>query len=458
MGTPDNLSKEDRLASLTGAIESGSLFTLQRMINGLHPAEIAHLLESSPLEQRKIAWELIKRENEGAVLIELNEDVRSQLTEEMDTVDLLEALKDLDVDDMADFLQGLPDTVIQQTLAGMGRQERERVEVVLGYDEDTAGGMMDTEVVTIRSDVNVDVVLRYLRMKGELPSHTDRVIVVDSYDNYLGVVSLSKLLTTQPDEAIWQIMNRDYLAIPADLENIEVAALFEDRDLVSAPVVSESGKLLGRITIDDVVDVIRDEAEHSIKSMAGLNEEDDLFAPVLPSVKRRALWLGTNLITAFMAAAVISQFTATIESAVALAVLMGIVPSMGGIAGSQTLTMVIRGLALGQIGKSNTTELLKKELLLGLINGLIWALVVFAISAIALKDIEIGILIAIAMLLNLIVAPLTGVLLPIFLRKVDIDPALAGGVVLTTVTDIVGYAGVLGLAALLLPYLRQLFA
>jgi magnesium transporter len=458
MGTPDNLSKEDRLASLTGAIESGSLFTLQRMLNALHPAEIAHLLESSPLEQRKIAWELIKRDNEGSVLIELNEDVRSQLTEEMDTGDLLEALKDLDVDDMADFLQGLPDSVIQQTLAGMGRQERERVEVVLGYDEDTAGGMMDTEVVTIRSDVNVDVVLRYLRMKGDLPSHTDRVIIVDSYDTYLGVVSLSKLLTSQPDESIWHIMNRDYSAIPADMENIEVAALFEDRDLVSAPVVSDTGKLLGRITIDDVVDVIRDEAEHSIKSMAGLNEEDDLFAPIIPSVKRRALWLGTNLITAFMAAAVISQFTTTIESAVALAVLMGIVPSMGGIAGSQTLTMVIRGLALGQIGKSNTQELLKKELLLGLINGIIWALVVFAISAIALKDIEIGILIAIAMLLNLIVAPLTGVLLPIFLRKLEIDPALAGGVVLTTVTDIVGYAGVLGLAALLLPYLRQVFS
>ncbi len=458
MVSTDNLSKEERLASLTGAIESGSLFTLQRMLNALHPAEIAHLLESSPLEQRKIAWELIKRDNEGPVLIELNEDVRSQLTEDMDTGDLLDALKDLDVDDMADFLQGLPDTVIQETLAGMGRQERERVEVVLGYDEDTAGGMMDTEVVTIRSDVNVEVVLRYLRMKGDLPSHTDRVIVVDSYDNYLGVVSLSKLLTSQPDEAIWLIMNRDYLAIPASLDNTEVAALFEHRDLVSAPVVNDAGKLLGRITIDDVVDVIRDEAEHSIKSMAGLNEEDDLFAPILPSVKRRALWLGTNLITAFMAAAVISQFTATIESAVALAVLMGIVPSMGGIAGSQTLTMVIRGLALGQISKSNTQQLLKKELLLGLINGIIWAVVVFAISAIALKDIEIGILIAIAMLLNLLVAPLTGVLLPILLRKADIDPALAGGVVLTTVTDIVGYAGVLGLAALMLPYLRQLFA
>jgi magnesium transporter len=294
-------------------------------------------------------------------------------------------------------------------------------------------------------------------MKGELPSHTDRVIVVDSYDKYLGAVSLTKLITSQPDDSILDIMDVEYLSIPAHFENTEVATLFEDRDLISAPVVSEQGKLLGRITIDDVVDVIREEAEHSIKSMAGLNEEDDLFAPILPSVKRRAVWLGTNLITAFMAAAVISQFTDTIESAVALAVLMGIVPSMGGIAGSQTLTMVIRGIALGQIGKSNTHDLLKKELLLGVINGVIWAFVVFCISAIALKDIEIGILIAVAMMLNLIAAPLSGVLLPLGLRKLNIDPALAGSVLLTTVTDIVGYAGVLGLASLLLPYLRTIF-
>ncbi|XP_076037822.1 magnesium transporter MgtE-like [Oratosquilla oratoria] len=363
-------------------------------------------LESSPLSQRKVAWELIKRENEGAVLVELNDEVRSQLTESMDTEDLVEALKDLDADDMADFLQGLPDTVIKETLAGMGRQERERVEAVLGYDEDTAGGMMDTEVVTIRSDVTVEVVLRYLRMKKELPSNTDHLAVVDSYDNYFGVVSLSRLVTSKSDSSILDIMNHDYPVIPAEMTSQKVATLFEHRDLISAPVVNDNGKLLGRLTIDDVVDVIRDEAEHSIKSMAGLNEEDDLFAPILPSVKRRALWLGTNLVTAFMAAAVISQFTDTIESAVALAVLMGVVPSMGGIAGSQTLTMVIRGLALGQIGKSNTHSLLKKELLLGFINGIIWALVVFVISAVALKDIEIGIFIAIAMLLNLLAAPL----------------------------------------------------
>ena len=458
MSSPDNLNKEDRLSSLSGAIENGSLFTLQRMLNALHPAEIAHLLESSPISQRKVAWELIKRENEGAVLVELNDEVRAQLTESMDTQDLVEALKNLDTDDMADFLQGLPATVIKETLAGMGRQERERVEAVLGYDEDTAGGMMDTEVVTIRSDVTAEVVLRYLRMKKQLPANTDHLAVVDSYDNYFGMVSLVRLVTSKSDSSILDIMNHDYPVIPAEMSSQKVATLFEHRDLTSAPVVNDNGKLLGRITIDDVVDVIRDEAEQSIKSMAGLNEEEDLFAPIIPSVKRRALWLGTNLITAFMAAAVISQFTDTIESAVALAVLMGVVPSMGGIAGSQTLTMVIRGLALGQIGKSNTRSLLKKELLLGLINGIIWAFVVFIISAVALKDIEIGILIAIAMLLNLLAAPLSGVLLPLLLQRLKIDPALAGSVLLTTVTDIVGYAGVLGLATLMLPYLRSVFS
>ena len=237
----------------------------------------------------------------------------------------------------------------------------------------------------------------------------------------------------------------------------EVANLFEDRDLITAPVIDSKGILLGRITIDDVVDVIRDETEHSMMGMAGLNEEEDLFAPVISSSKRRALWLGTNLLTAFLASWVIKQFTDTIESAIALVALMSIVPSMGGIAGSQTLTLVIRGLALGQIVKGNTQSLLTKELLIGLINGLIWAAVVFVISVVIFHDTGIGIVVAIAMLLNLLIAPLTGVILPIILRKFGIDPALAGSVLLTTVTDVIGYAAVLGSAALLLPYLRATF-
>lgn len=454
MTKPVHQNTEQRLSRLTDVIESGSLFQLQGMINAMHPAEIAHLLESSPPSRRSIIWELIDPENEGEILIELGDEVRTSLVDEMESGELVEAVKDLDIDDIVDFLQSLPNELIEQTLAGMGRQQRQRVEAALAYDEDTAGGMMDTEVFTIRANVSVDVVLRYLRKQEELPAHTDNLTIINEYGKYIGVLTLANLLTSQPDEKIQDILDEHYPAIPANMQSNEVASLFEDRDLITAPVVDGKGILLGRITIDDVVDVIRDEAEHSMMGMAGLNEEEDLFAPVLNSSKRRALWLGTNLLTAFLASWVIKQFTDTLESAIALVALMSIVPSMGGIAGSQTLTLVIRGLALGQIVKGNTRSLLNKELLIGLINGLIWALVVFIISTVIFHDTGIGIVVAIAMLLNLLIAPLTGVILPIVLRKYGVDPALAGSVLLTTVTDVIGYAAVLGLAALLLPYIR----
>jgi len=449
---------EQKLSRLTETIESGSLFQLQGMINAMHPAEIAHVLESSPPSRRSIIWGLIDPENEGETLIEMGDEARANLIDEMESGELVEAVKDLNVDDIVDFLQSLPDELTKQTLAGMGRQQRERIQAALAYNEDTAGGMMDTEVITIRADVSVDVVLRYLRIQEELPSHTDTLIIISKYGKYRGILSLSTLLTSQPDEKIQDILDDQHPAIPADMPSNEVASLFENRDLISAPVVNHEGALLGRITIDDVVDVIRDEAEHSMMGMAGLNEEEDLFAPVINSSKRRALWLGTNLLTAFLASWVIKQFTDTLESAIALVALMSIVPSMGGIAGSQTLTLVIRGLALGQIVKGNTRSLLNKELLIGLINGLIWAAAVFIISVVIFHDTGIGIVVAIAMLLNLLIAPLTGVALPIILRKFGIDPALAGSVLLTTVTDVVGYAAVLGLAALFLPYIRTIFA
>ena len=458
MTKPVHQNTEQRLSQLTDIIESGSLFQLQGMINAMHPAEIAHLLESSPPARRSIIWELIDPENEGETLIELGEEVRASLVDEMASGELVKAVKDLDVDDIVDFLQSLPNELIEETLAGMDRQQRQRVQVALAYDEDTAGGMMDTQVITIRAKVSVDVVLRYLRMQEELPDHTDTLIIINKYGKYKGALSLADLLTSQPDEKIQNILDDEYPAIPADMPSNEVASLFEDRDLITAPVINNSGILLGRITIDDVVDVIRDETEHSMMGMAGLNEEEDLFAPVISSSKRRALWLGTNLLTAFLASWVIKQFTDTIESAIALVALMSIVPSMGGIAGSQTLTLVIRGLALGQIVKGNTRSLINKEMLIGLINGLIWAIVVFIISIVIFNDTGIGIVVAIAMLLNLLIAPLTGVILPIVLRKLGIDPALAGSVLLTTVTDVIGYAAVLGLATLLLPYLRTVFA
>ncbi len=447
---------EQRLERLSKAANTGSLVQLQNMLSAMHPAEIAHFLESTPIPRRHILWDLIDTENEGEVLVELSDEVRACLVDEMESDEILESVKNLDVDDIADLLQSLPESLTVETLSGMSRQQRERVEAVLAYDEDTAGGMMDTQALTTRANVNVDVVLRYLRMQDELLPLTDSLFIINKYDQYLGVLPISRLLTSQPDQMIKEI-REDCPAIDANMASNEVAQLFEDRNYVSAPVVNENGKLLGRITIDDVVDVIRDESEQSMMSMAGLNKEEDLFAPVLSSARRRALWLGTNLITAFLAAWVINQFASTIEEAVTLAVLMGIVPSMGGIAGSQTLTLVIRSLALGQINKSNTRSLLNNEMLLGLINGIVWALIVLAISAIAFNDISIGIVIGIAMLLNLLIAPLVGVTLPIMLRNVGIDPALAGSVLLTTATDVVGYAAVLGLAALLLPYLRTLF-
>lgn len=444
---------EQRLDLLCQVADAGSLEQLQRMLSAMHPAEIAHFLESSPITRRHIVWDLIDTESEGEILIEVSDEVRSSLVDEMESDELLESVKNLDVDDIADILQSLPERLIEETLSGMDRQQRERVEAVLAYDEDTAGGMMDTETLTTRANVSVDVVLRYLRLQDDLLPLTDSLFIIDKYEYYLGILPISKLLTSQPDKMVGDIF-QESPAIDANMASTEVAQLFEDRNYVSAPVVDESGRLIGRITIDDVVDVIRDESEQSMMSMAGLDGEEDLFAPVLSSVKRRALWLGTNLLTAFLAAWVISQFSRTIEEAVALAVLMGIVPSMGGIAGSQTLTLVIRSLALGQISKANTRSLLNNEMLLGLINGIIWALIVFAISALAFDDTGIGIVIGIAMLLNLLIAPLVGVTLPIILRKIGTDPALAGSVLLTTATDVVGYAAVLGLATLLLPYLR----
>lgn len=447
-------NSEQRLKAIDDAIESGALFQVRRALNALHPAEIADMLEAAPHGQRELIWELVEQENEGEVLIELSEDMRHSLVEEMDAGEILNAIKDLDYDDMADFLQSLPDEIIQQTLDGMDRQDRERVEAVLAYDENTAGGIMDTETVTVRADVTLDVVFRYLRHQHELPTHTDNLIVVSRYDQYLGILPLVDLLTNQPDLTVGAVMSTDLPGIPADMPARNVARLFEDHNLVSAPVVDGSGKLLGRVTIDDVVDIIREEAEHSVMSMAGLDDEEDLFAPIISSSRRRAIWLGTNLITALLAAMVISRFEGTLEAKVALAFLMGVIPSMGGVAGTQTLTLVIRGLALGQLGQSNTRSLFFKELAVSLINGILWGAAIFFVAWFFMQDAGIGVVIGIAMVINLLAAAVSGVYLPIIMRKLNIDPALAGGVVLTTVTDVVGFAAVLWLATLLLPLFR----
>jgi magnesium transporter len=328
----------------------------------------------------------------------------------------------------------------------MNEQHRQRLEAVMSFSSDTAGGLMNTDTITVRADISLDVVLRYLRFRGEIPDMTDNLIVVNREGKFLGTIQLTDLLTEDPSLTVAEIMARDVEAIPATTAARDVANLFERRDLVSAPVVDENGNLLGRITIDDVVDVIREEANHSIMSMAGLNEEDDMFAPVIRSSRRRTVWLGINLLTALLASWVIGNFEHTIQHLVALAVLMPIVASMGGIAGSQTLTLVIRGIALGQVGGANARKLLNKELAVGALNGLVWALVVGFVAFAWFSDTQLSIILGLAMLLNLVVAALAGATIPLILHKMGIDPALAGGVVLTTVTDVVGFLAFLGMA------------
>ena len=448
--TAEQHATQEHLQSLKDALASGAAGRVRRLLANLHPAEIAHILESLPKGPRTILWELVDPEVHGEVLLHVNDEVRSGLIEEMETGELVAATEGLDTDDLADLLQDLPGTVIHEVLRSMDLQNRQRLESVLSYPEDTAGGLMNVDTITVRADVTLDVVLRYLRLRGEIPDLTDSLMVVDRYDKYLGVLPLSTLLTQDPDLTVAEVMEKDVEGIPADMPAVQVAKLFEDRDLVSAPVVDENGKLLGRITIDDVVDVIRDEADHNMMSMAGLDEEDDIFAPVVPSARRRAVWLGINLLTAFLASWVIGLFEGTIQKAVALAVLMPIVASMGGIAGSQTLTIVIRGLALGQIGKSNSRWLMFKELAVGSLNGLLWALVVAVIAMAWFQDYHIGLIIGLALVINLVVAALAGFSIPLLLRRFGIDPALAGSVLLTTITDVVGFMTFLGLGTFFL--------
>lgn len=430
------------------ALRSGRFVRMRRLLSSLHPAETAHLLESLPPAERKVCWPIINPELRGEVLSYIGEDVRTGLMADMDTVDLLYATEDLDTDDVADLLQDLPEHVMQEVLRAMDGQRRRRVEAILAYDEDTAGGLMNTDVVTVRADITLEVVLRYLRMLGELPENTDSLYVVDHNDKYLGTLPLGQVVSRSRSATVSQVMSHQREPILASVSDEDVAHRFEKHDLVSAPVVDKENHLLGRITIDDVVDVIRDSAEHSLLSMAGLGEDEDTFASVKKSVHRRSVWLGINLVTAFLAAWVIGLFDATIEQVVALAVLMPIVASMGGIAGSQTLTLVIRSMALNQLNDKNQRWLLRKEFVVGAINGLIWAVAIAAVTILWFGSIPIGLLIGTAIIVNLMAAALAGVLIPLGLRRVGIDPALSGSVLLTTVTDVVGFMAFLGFATL----------
>lgn len=442
-------NEESKFKSINDALESGSLKQLARIVNkGLNPSDIAHLIESSPPKERSLIWRIIEADLRGEVLQYLSEDIQSHFLSKLNPQEVLSVTEDLDTDDLADILQQLPETVIQEVLESMDSQDRVRVEKVLSYPEDTAGGMMNTDPITVRPDITIDVVFRYLRMHRVLPEMTDQLLVVSRKDELIGSLPINKLLVSNHSATVREVMETDMVSIHVGLQENEVANLFERQDLISAPVINDQGLLLGRITIDDVVDVIREGADHSLMSMAGLDEEQDTFAPIKQMSQRRAVWLGINLITAFIASFVIGLFEGTIEKVVALAVLMPIVASMGGVAGSQTLTLVIRAMAVGQISRTNLSWLLNREFFVGLINGFLWAAVVSGIAILWFQDLIIGMVIAAAMMINLVMAAIVGTVLPIYLKSRNIDPALAGSVILTTVTDVVGFLSFLGLATL----------
>ncbi len=439
---------QTRLHQLNKALESGTFIKIRHMLNGMSPAEIAHLIESVPPNARLILWRLVSNEFGGEVLQYLNEETINQIVKGMDTDELTTVLEKLDTDDLADILQTLPKAVTKQVLNSLDSLNRKRIEVVLNYPNDTAGGLMNTDTITVRPNITLDVVQRYLRRYKEIPDMTDNILVVNRKDQFIGILPLTKLLLNEPSMTVREAMITDVESIPASMHQNNVAKIFEYHDLISAPVVDDNQVLLGRITIDDVVDVIREDAQHSIMSMAGLNEEEDIFAPIFTATRRRSVWLGINALTAFIAASVMGLFSVTIEKVVALAILSPIVASMGGIAGNQTLTLVIRGMAVGHVGFANARVLLRREVGVGILNGMIWATIIGSAASLWWQEISIGLIIAAATLINLIVAAICGASLPLILNRLKIDPAISGGVILTTVTDVVGFASFLGLATL----------
>ena len=443
-----SVTTEKQLAQLDRALDAGTLGDVAGIVGDLSPGDVAYLITSYPPRIRQVIWSLLEPEQEADVLNELPEDLRNQFLVEMEPKALALIVGQLDDDDVADILHDLPDSITEQVLGIMDEADRTRLATVLAFPDDVAGGLMSTDTISIRADLTLDVVMRYLRRHAEIPQNTDSIMVVNREDHFVGILPIRILLVTDPSQSVREMMltNRD--AIPAQLPAAEVARLFERNDWISAPVVDEQNRLLGRITIDDVVDVIREEADHSLTSLGGIGEDEDTFATVMQTAPRRAVWLGINLVTAFIASSVINLFQDTIEKVVALAVLMPIVASMGGVAGTQTLTVLIRGLAMGQLNTRNQRWLVAREALVGMANGILWAIVVAAAASVWFDDWTLGLVIAAAMMINLMTAGLAGAVIPLTLKRLGIDPALAGGVVLTTVTDVVGFLSFLGLAAI----------
>lgn len=447
----DLLSQHQHITELSDAdayLKPESLFSLQEALHELHPADIADLLESLPHKERLLLWKLVNSDHDGDVLLEVSDAVRETLLDDMDDHEILAAAKEMDADELADLAIELPQDVLSELMASLDAQERERVKSALSYEDDQVGALMDFKVVSIREDVTLEVVLRYLRRLKELPGHTDKIFVVDSDAVLTGILPIKRLLVNDPDKHVNEIMLDDPIAFYPDGDVYSAAQAFERYNLISAPVIDHQGKLLGRLTIDEMVDVIREESETEMLNMAGLREEEDIFASVWRSVRNRWSWLAINLITAFIASRVIGLFDGTIEQLVALAALMPIVAGIGGNSGNQTITMIVRAMALNQITTANTVRLLTKELGVSLINGMVWGSVVGLVAFYLYDNWALGLVMTLAMTLNLLLSAMMGVIIPMTMVRFGKDPALGSSVMITAVTDSGGFFIFLGLATL----------
>ena len=442
---------EKNLTQILHDLEKERSIGIRSKLSSLSPYEIARLLEAMEPRNREILWRMVDQEDEGEVLKELVEDIRQNFINEMDTNQIIAATQDLELDDLADILTDLPDQITDEVIRALDRQDQIRLESVISYGEDTAGGLTNPNILSIRRGLNIKGLIRYLRSLEKLPENTNYIYVINRSNEYIGSVKLVDLFTEDADTSIEEIMDSEIIPISASSSADQVIITFQNLDLISLPVVDKKNRLLGEITVDDVVDAIQDQANSEIFNMAGLDDEDDIFAPVLISSKRRAVWLGANLFTAFVVASAVSLFQSTIDQIVILAVLMPIVASMGGVAGNQTLILVIRGIAMGKIQRSNALRLLSKEMMVSLVNGFFWAIIVSFFAVLIFQTSwEIGIIVGASMLLNIFASAIAGVTIPFVLKRVGIDPALASGVMMTTLTDVLGFVTFLGLATLFL--------
>jgi len=445
-----NDPSDEKHALIKNLVSKKNISSLENLLDDLHPADIADILESLPVQKRLVLWELVKSENEGDILIEVSDSVRQTLIADMDSTELLAAAEQLETDEIADIAPDLPEEVLQDLLDSLDIQNRERLQSALSYPEDSVGSLMEFEVTTIREDLTLEVVLNYLRKIKKLPNHTDKLFVVDKGDLILGALPLERILVNSPSTKVKSVMAKEIVLFkPEDLAD-EASNAFERYDLVTAPVVDENKKLVGRLTVEAVMDFIRQEADNEKFSMAGLREEEDIFSSIWKSVQNRWAWLAINLLTAFIASRVIGIFEGSIEKVVALAALMPIIASIGGNSGNQTTAMIVRALAIGQLTQSSIRSLLYKEISVALLNGLIWGSIVGLFAFYLYNNANLGFVMASAMVLNLILAAIMGVLMPLLMHRLGKDPAVGSSVLITAMTDSGGFFIFLGLATLVL--------